>query len=332
MKKIKVIVTDYVEPDLQWEKEEFRKLPIDFSCFQLKFAAPEELLKRVSDAEILIVNMAKIDAKAIAGLDHCRLIIRHGVGYDNVDVAAAARKNIVVSYIPDYCVNEVAEQAVMLILACQRKLLIQNAILKAPSQNRNWKISSVYPIFSLKDKTLGIIGYGRIGGTVHDMMRGFGLRFMIADPYLSAGKKKTTVGKTYPLKEVLQRSDIITIHVPLNKETYHLIDEKEIALMKKAAVLVNTSRGGVVNLTALDTALRNGQLAHAGIDVYEEEPPAADMPLLHNDRAILTPHLGWLSEEAGWDIRRKIMEDVRQYLNKQQPRFSAVPEIKIKFK
>ena len=323
MKKVKAIITDYIEPDLHWEEEQFKKLNVDFSYFQLKFAKPDELLKHVFDAEVLIVNMATINAEVIDGLNECKLIIRHGIGYDNVDVKAAARKNIVVANIPDYCVNEVAEQAVMLIFACQRKIMIQNSILLESSKKGEWDFRKIAPVFSIKGKTMGIIGCGRIGSTVYQMMQGFGLRFMVVDQYLTEGRKQELgIEKTFSLKETLIKSDIISIHVPLNKETYHLIDEKEISLMKKTAVLVNTARGGIVNLRILDKALRNGKLSHAGIDVYEEnEPPKADFPLLHNERAIVTPHLSWLSEEAGWNIRKKIVGDVRRYLNKEQPRF-----------
>lgn len=332
MRKIKVIVTDYIEPNLNWEEEEFRKLNVDFSYFQLKFAEPDELLKHVFDAEILIANMAKIDSRVIDGLNHCRLIIRHGVGYDNIDVEAATKKKIVISYIPDYCVNEVAEQTVMLILACQRKLLIQNSILRESSRKGKWDFEGIHSISSIKGKTMGIIGCGRIGLTVYRMMQGFGLYFMIADPYLSEEREKELGIEVYPLEKVLQESDIISIHIPLNKETYHLIDEKELSLMKKTAILINTARGSIVNLRALDEALRNGEISHAGIDVYEgKEPPEENFTLLHNENAILTPHLSWFSKEAGWSVRKKIVEDIRRYLNKEQPRFTVDPELRIQF-
>jgi D-3-phosphoglycerate dehydrogenase len=129
MANIRVVVTDYVEQDLKWEEEQFKKLGVDFSYDQLKLGAPGQILNLVKDADIVIVNMAKINAEVISGLQRCKLIVRHGVGYDNVDIAAATKRNIAVSYVPDYCVAEVAEQTVMLIFACQRKLLLQNRIL-----------------------------------------------------------------------------------------------------------------------------------------------------------------------------------------------------------
>ena len=331
MTKIKVVITDYIEPDLDWETQQFEQLGVDFSYYQLKFAAPKEILAVAADADILIVNMAKIGPEVIEGLERCKLIIRHGVGYDNVDVSAASERGIVVANIPDYCVDEVAEQAVMLIFACQRKLLIQSRILDASSRERKWLFDPIYPVFSLRGKTLGIIGCGRIGSTVYRMMQGFGLRFSICDPYLSEQRKQALGIETVPLERVLTEADIVTVHTPLNEETYHLLDEAQFKLMKPTAISINTARGGIVNLRALDTALRAGEIAHAGIDVYEKEPPDPDHPLLHNENAICTPHLAWLSEEAGWSIREKIVEDVRRFLRGEEPRFPINPEVKIRF-
>jgi D-3-phosphoglycerate dehydrogenase len=322
MNKIKVIISDYVEPNLDWEEEQFREMGVNFSYFQLKFASPQEILKYTSNADILIVNMAKITAEVMAGLHQCKLIIRHGVGYDNVDVDAANERGIQVSYVPDYCVNEVAEQAVMLIFACQRKLLTQNRILYTSSKEGEWIFEPIYPVYSIKGKTLGIIGCGRIGSTVYRMMQGFDLDFLICDPYLSERRKSSLGIETVQLERVLRESDIVTLHTPLNEETHHLIDKNEFKSMKPSAVLVNTSRGGVVDLRALDQALKQGEIAQAGIDVYEEkEPPDPDNPLLSNEKAICTPHLGWLSEESGWSIREKILEDVRRFINGELPRY-----------
>jgi D-3-phosphoglycerate dehydrogenase len=332
MTKIRVVVTDYIEPDLKWEEEQFGELGVEFSYHQLKSSDPGQILNLTKEADIVIVNMAKIDAEVIHGLQHCKLIIRHGVGYDNVDVVAATQRNIVVSYVPDYCVEEVAEQTIMLIFTCQRKLLLQSRILYDSAEKRKWEFSPIYPVFRLSGKTLGIIGFGRIGGTVYRMMQGFGLHCLVCDPYLPESRKKEFGIETLPLDDVLKESDIVSIHTPLNQQTYHLIDEPQLRLMKKNAILVNTARGGIVNLRALDKMLRDGWISHAGIDVYEEkEPPDPDFPLLHNERAICTPHLSWLSEEAGWSIRKKIVEDVRRFVHRQGPRYPVNGKVEIRF-
>lgn len=332
MAKIKVVITDYVEQDLKWEEEQFKELGIDFAYDQLKLGSPEQILNLARDADIVIVNMAKIDARVIAGLRRCKLIIRHGVGYDNVNVPAVTGRNIAFSYVPDYCVEEVAEQAVMLIFACQRKLLLQNRLLHDSAEKGRWVFDPIYPVYRLSGKTLGIIGFGRIGAAVFRMMQGFRMRVLVCDPYLSDARKREYGIETLPLTHVVKESDIVTVHTPLSQETHHLIDEPQLKLMKKGAILVNTARGGIVNLHALDKALREGWIAHAGIDVYEEkEPPDPDLPLLRNERAICTPHLSWLSEEAGWSIREKIVEDVRRFVQGQGPRYPVNPEVKIRF-
>ena len=331
MPKLNVVITDYVEQDLKWEEEQFKGLGIDFAYDQLKLGSPEQILTLAKDADIVIVNMAKMSAEVIAGLQRCKLIIRHGVGYDNVDVAAVTRRNIAFSYVPDYCMEEVAEQAVMLIFACQRKLLLQNRLLQKSAAEGKWVFDPIYPVYRLSGKTLGIVGFGRIGAAVWRMMQGFKMRVLVSDPYLSDARKKEYGIETLPLAQVLKEADIVTVHTPLNKETHHLIDEPQLKLMKRSAILVNTARGAVVNLQSLDKALREGWIAHAGIDVYEEEPPDPDLVLLHNEQAICTPHLSWLSEEAGWSIREKIVEDVRGFVQGKGPRYQVNPEVKIRF-
>lgn len=329
---IRVVITDYIEPDLNWERQEFERLGVEFDCAQLKFAGPADLAAFAGDADIVIVNMAKITAAVMDGLKRCKLIIRHGVGYDNVDIAAASARGIVVAYVPDYCMNEVAEQAIMLIMACQRKLLLQHRVLNSSALKGEWDFGAVYPMYSLHDKTVGIVGVGRIGSTVLKMLQGFDVHFLCCDPYLTPERKAELAVPFHSLEHVLKESDIITAHVPLTPETHHLFDEPQFRMMKRSAVLVNTSRGGVVNLRTLDRALDEGLIAHAGIDVWEEkEPPEADFPLLHNDHAICTPHLSWLSEEAGWNIRKKIVLDVERFIQREAPRFPVNKDISLRF-
>ena len=316
MEQLRVVVTDYIEPDLEWEAETLAQWGADFAYHQLKFAQREELLAAVRDADVIIVNMAPFDEALISGLDHCQLIIRHGIGYDNVDVEAATRKGIMVINIPDYCVREVAEQAVMLIMSCQRKMSAQLRSLDASTAAGRWIFDPVYPVYQLNGKTVGIVGLGRIGGTVYRMLSGFGVNLLVCDPYLSDARKNEYGIEPVSLEELLQKSDVVTIHCPLRwEDTYHMFDTPQFEMMKKTAVLVNTARGAIVNLETLDQALRAGEIAHAGIDVYEVEPPPADMPLLHNEHATCTPHLSWLSEESGWSIRQKILAQVRLFLD-----------------
>lgn len=330
MARIKVVTTDYIEGDLDWEREQYAALGVAFAAYQLKLGTREQLLAVAAEADVIIVNMARFSAPVIEGLQHTRLIIRHGIGYDNVDVAAATRCGIAVGNVPDYCVNEVAEQAVMLMLSCQRKLLLQNKLLSASAGAGAWDFQSINSVFSIHGKTVGIVGFGRIGSTVFRMLQGFAVRFLVCDPYLSPERQQQFGITAVPLAQVLGEADIITIHTPLTAETHHMFDEPQFRMMKRTAVLVNTARGGIINLPALDAALRAGLLAHAGIDVYEErEPPHPDDPLLNNPAAICTPHLAWLSEEANWSIRTKIVADVRRFMNGEGPRYQVNPEVRL---
>ena len=332
MTNAKVVITDYIEPDLEWEAQQFQQFGVDFSYHQLKQAGPLELLKVIADADVIIVNMATISAKVIQGLKRTKLIIRHGVGYDNVDVDAAAKRGIVVSYMPDYCMHEVAEQAVTLIFACQRKLNIQMQLTQESSRTGRWVFEPVYPVHSLRGKTLGIIGCGHIGSLVFRMLQNFDLaRTLVCDPFLSEARRSELGCAFVSLETLLSEADVVTVHTPLGPETYHLLDEAQFRLMKPTAVLVNTARGGIVNLSALDRALKAGRPMLAGIDVYEQEPPSADLAILSNPRAICTPHLAWLSEEAGWNIREKIVEDVRRFLRREGPRYPINKDVQIQF-
>lgn len=332
MAKIKVVVTDYIEPNLDWEAEQFAQMGVDFSTFQLKNAPTVELIEAIADADVIIVNMAPINEDVLKGLRRTKLIIRHGVGYDNIDVLAASRYNIVVSYMPDYCMHEVAEQAVMLIMACQRKLNQQIRLTEESRQHGKWIFEPIYPVFSLHEKTLGIIGCGRIGSLVHSMMQNFGLkRTLICDPYLTEEQRLELNSPLLPLNEVLRESDIITVHTPLGPETYHLLDEPQFNIMKPTSILINTARGGIVNLETLNEALKIGRPGFAGIDVYEHEPPTKDMKILENERAICTPHLAWLSEEAGWNIRRQIVADVDRFIHLKGPRHPINKSVELRF-
>lgn len=317
---IRVAVTDYVEDDLHWEEEQLRGVGVDLSYAQLKFASPDELLSHVADADVIIVNMAQLTRDVIQGLRQCRLIIRHGVGYDNVDIAAATEQQITVAHIPDYCIEEVAEQTVTLILGCQRQLLRQHDALLRSAASGSWDFSGLAGVRRLRGKTVGILGLGRIGGMVYRMLDGFGVRRVVCDPYLTAARQREYGVAPVPLSTLLEQSDIVTLHTPLSAETYHLIDEPQLRAMKRTACLINTARGGLVNLTALDRALREGWIAHAGVDVYEErEPPERGMLLLNNDRATCTPHASWLSVEAAWSIREKIVDEVLRFVEGKAP-------------
>ncbi|NSW58146.1 MAG: C-terminal binding protein [Armatimonadetes bacterium] len=329
MAKTKVVVTDYIEVDLNWEADLFAQMPdVEFETYQLKLAPKSELIEKIRDADIIVVNMAKFDEEVIAACEKCKLLIRHGIGYDNVDVAACTKHGIRFAYMPDYCCTEVAEQAVALIFACARKLFTGRRILEDSSAKQMWDFSPLGDIHRLFGSTLGIIGCGRIGGRVYRIMKAVGMKIMVCDPYIDERQKGALgIEETYDLETVLKEADIVTLHTPLNDETRYMIDEPQLQMMKPTAYLINTSRGGVIRTEALEKALDEGWIAGAGIDVYEVEPPPADMKLFSQPGATLAPHLGWCSVEAGWDIRYKIVNDIKACLEGREPANTVNTEI-----
>lgn len=320
-KRIKVVVTDYIEQDLDWEVKKLSDVPVDFQFYQLKHATSEKLIEMVSDATIIIVNMAACTRNVLKSLKNCKLIIRHGAGYDNIDIESANEFGIQVCYVPDYCREEVAEQAMMLILSCYRRYDRQLDSFEASVQKGQWDFSKVIPINRLSYRTVGIVGCGRIGSIVLQMLRGFNMKVLVCDPFLSELRQQELGIKCLPLEEVLAQSDVVTCHPALNKLTFHFIGERELRMMKPTAILINTSRGSIVDADALAKACKEGWIAGAGIDVFEKEPPAQDFVLRNIPNIILTPHLAWYSEDAGWSIREKIVEDVLRFIKGEQPRY-----------
>lgn len=328
MQPIKIVVTDYIEPDLEWEKEQLAQYEqVSFEYHQLKFAPQEELVAAVADADLVLVNMVPMTAEVIGQLDNCKLLIRHGVGYDNVDVEAATARGIRVAYEPDYCTDEVAEHAIALMLGAWRKLFIGRKVLEDSSKNGIWNFESIYPIDTLKGKTVGIVGCGRIGSTVLTRLQSFGFEFLVCDPYLSVERQNELGIETVDLETLLRGADIVTIHSSLSQETQCLIGRDQLRLMKPTAYLVNTARGGLVDTDALAVALKEKWINGAAIDVYVKEPPDPDFPLFACDNALLAPHLGWYSEEANWSIREKIVEDFVRFIEGRPPRFLVNKEL-----
>lgn len=313
-----VVVTDYVEPDLAWETDQLQRMGVRLEHHMLRHGSPDELARAAADADVVVVNMATIDRAFLSRLDRCRLIIRHGVGYDNVDVTAAADHGITVTRIPDYCVAEVAEQALMLILACQRRLGAQLASMRRSTSAPAWDFGGVEPVYRLRGRTLGVVGCGQIGSLVLQMAEGLGVRRIAVDPRLDEPPLDGV--ELVDMDTLLAEADVISLHVPLSSETRSMFGKDQFVAAKNTAILVNTSRGGVVDLPALDQALAEGQIAGAGIDVYDVEPPDGSLRLLSNPQAICTPHLGWMSEEAAWRIRELIVDEVRRYVEGQPAR------------
>ncbi len=331
-KQVILKITDYIESDLDWEYEQCDDLNVNLTAYQMKSAGPDELIETCRDADILVVNMARISSEVIRGLENVKVIIRHGIGYENLDVQAATEEGIICANEPTASSEDVAEQAIMLMLAVYRKFHIQIRLFDLLVEDGNnlkgqIMMDTIHPVYRMGGKTLGIIGCGHIGSYVLKKMSGFGMKILVSDPYLSSKRKKELGIEHTPLNELLKKSDIVTVHVPVTEETAGMINVDVLKLMKPTAILINTARAKIINTPDLADALRNGVIAGAGIDVHSNEPPPKDYELLGLDNVLLTPHLAWYSEEGGWDIRHMIMNDIWAVLSGGLPENVLNPEV-----
>ena len=326
-KQVKVVVTDYIEDNLDWEAGELSEHGIAFETHQLKFKPEQEVVEKVGDADVVVVNMVKMTESLLAGLERCKLLIRHGIGYDNVDVDACTRLGIQFAYQPDYCKADVAEHAIALVLACGRKVVWGRKTLDKSSADGQWDFSGLFPVYRLEGKTLGIVGVGRIGSRVYRKMSSFGFNIIGCDPYLSEDLISELGIKLVSREELFRTADFVTIHTPLTDETRHMANAETLGWMKPTAYLINTSRGPMVDHEALAHALKKKQIAGAAIDVYDVEPPPPSYPLFGLDNVILSPHMSWASEEAGWEIRRSILDDILAFSEGRPARCVVNPEV-----
>jgi len=250
-------------------------------------------------------------ARVIQSLSRCRVISRYGVGYDNVDVEAATRKDIWVARVPDYCIEEVSDQALALMLACVRNLAFKDRKVR----EGRWNLQREQPTHRMAGKTLGLIGFGAIARCFLRKAAGLGLaRVLVFDPLVEPSVVRGQGGAPADLRTVLAESDFLSIHAPLSRETKGMIGPEEIRLMKSTAILVNTARGPLVDESALAAALSEGRLCGAGLDVFEKEPLAADSPLRQLDNVILSDHTGWFSEESVSELKTKAARNVAAVL------------------
>ncbi|NLE65383.1 MAG: phosphoglycerate dehydrogenase [Elusimicrobia bacterium] len=306
MARMKVLVSDKLAEEGLKILREGDAFDVD-TRYDLK---PEDLKKVIGEYDALIVRSGtQVTSEIIEAASRLKVIGRAGVGLDNVDLAAATRKGIIAMNTPGGNTTSTAEHAFSLIMALARNIPQAHASMKAGRWDR-----SKYQGVELYGKTLGVIGLGRIGSTVAKFAQGFGMAIKAYDPFLSAEMAAKRGIAVSTLEEVIRQSDFITIHVPKTDETKGMIGEKEIAMMKKNVRLINCARGGIINEMALAKALEEKRIAGAALDVYDEEPPKADLPLVKIDQCVLTPHLGASTAEAQVNVAIEIAHTVRDAL------------------
>jgi C-terminal binding protein len=307
----KVVVTDFITGDLEPERKILGELA---DVVALDGYNEDDLVGKVEDADaIMLYHNMRLTHRTIERLTDCKLIVRCGVGYDNVDRDLARRRGIPVANVPDYGTEEVADTAIGLMLTLARGIHQMNSVLQVDIGP--WGYTQVIPLHRLRGRVFGVVGLGRIGTAAALRARAHGLDVAFYDPYKPCGYDKAIgIRRVDSIDELLAQSHVLSLHCPLTDETFHLIDRQAIATMPVGSYLINTARGAVVDTAVVPAALASGRLAGAGIDVLEREPPAPDDPLLMSwrdpnhpahHRLIINPHAAFYSEEGLMDMRTK---------------------------
>lgn len=315
----KVVITDCDHGFIDEEKEAFVRKGAELVLAQVK--EEDDLIRVCKGADGLINQYARLTRRVLENLPKCKVISRYGVGLDPVDLRAATDFGIIVANVPDYCIREVADQTLSMILALIRKIVFFDQKVKSGQ----WDFRQGRPIHQIKGKTLGLVGCGRIGLEVAKRILSFGVSVVAFDPYIQKVRKGVQLTD---FDTVLKESDFISIHCPLNESTRHLIGEKEFKKMTKKPLLINTSRGPIIDEKALIQALVEGRVSGAGLDVLEQEPPDPQNPFLKMENVILSPHVGFYSEESIHELKRRAAQIVSTVLSGKWPRSVVNPEVK----
>jgi D-3-phosphoglycerate dehydrogenase / 2-oxoglutarate reductase len=319
MAQLQVAVSDSVFPNLEPARAVLSKVGAQLHLAEEPKA--EAILRVAKDADALLATYAKITAEMIRQMTRCRIISRFGIGVDNVDIPAATERGIVVTKVPDYCIDEVSDHAMALLLSAVRKIPFANAMV----HEGKWEMPAVVPIHRLRGTVLGLVGFGRIPQVVAPKAQSFGIRVVSHDPYIPKDVFERARVKSVEFAELLKISDYISIHSPLLPETQGLFNADAFGQMKPSAYLINTARGPIVDEVALAHALDAGQLAGAALDVMPKEPPTSS-PLFGRPNVIITPHTSFYSEESLVDLQTKAAEEVVRVLQGEAPKNPVNPE------
>jgi C-terminal binding protein len=318
--RFRVVITDFITDDLAPERKLLGEIA---ELVALDAAAESDLRGRVDDADALMMyHNATISKDIIDRLRHCKLIVRCGVGYDNVDWRYARTRDIPVANVPDYGTEEVADSAVGLMLTLTRGIHLLNSVYRGGAEG--WTYRTAVPVLRLRGRVFGVVGLGRIGTAAAMRAKSLGMDVVFYDPLKPDGHDKALgIRRADTLEELLRQAFVVSVHTPLTPETNRMIDAAAIAKMPRGSFLVNTARGAVVDTSAIPAAIESGQLAGAGIDVLAIEPPPADDPLIRawrdpnhpaHHKVIVNPHSAFYSEEGLLDMRTKGAKAVRNAL------------------
>jgi D-3-phosphoglycerate dehydrogenase len=308
-----VAITDAPFPSLDPAKAALARL--DPQLRMARSGSAEDILAVARDADAVLVTFAKLPGDLLRQLSRCKAIGRFGLGVDNIDVAAAAALGITVTYVPDYCMQEVSDHAMALLLALARKVTFSNALVQAG----RWEPQAIAPLHRLQGSVLGLIGFGSIPRALAPKAQAFGLKVIAHDPYVRNETFASAGVEGVGLDDLCTRSDFISVHAPLTEATRGLVNAAAFAKMKQGALIVNTARGPLIDEAALAAALDSGRLAGAALDVVAIEPLPKDSPLRQRDNVIITPHTAYYSVESLEELQTKCASDVARVLSGERP-------------
>ena len=317
----KILITDYAWATLEPEREVLSAIGAELIVAET--GTEIEFLKYAPDVDGILTNWAKVTTDVVKAAEKCQVIGRYGIGLDNIDVVTATSLGMIVFNVPTYCLEEVSDHAMALVLAMARKVPRLNNEVK----NRSWDRNIGPQMYRIRGQKLGIIGFGKIGQLIVPKAKGFGMEVLAYSPSLTDTIAKVYGVKNVDFEELLTESDFITIHCPLVPETSNLINADALSKMKSTAYLINTARGGVVDHNALFHALQENWIAGAGLDVLPDEPPAADFALLDLDNVIITPHAAFWSDESINDLQISAARGVLEVLTGKIPDAIVNPEV-----
>jgi len=310
--KAKVVLTDYVWESLEVEKKTLGGLA-ELVALQTKTA--EEFLSEAADCDALLNTYAgPITAEAMARMPKCRIIARYGIGVDTIDLQAATEAGIIVTNNPTYCIEEVAEHTMALLLACARKVAFYDRLVRAG----RWEVPPGKPLFRLAGSTLGLVGFGNIARTVAVRAAAFGMRVLFTDPFVEEGQFDAP-GKKTEFSELLRASDYVSLHPPLIPQTRGMMNDEAFGKMKPTACLINCSRGPIVDTAALLRALDAGRIAGCALDTIDPEPLPDPHPLRGRENVLINPHAAWYSEQSMVGLQAGAPGEVRRVLSGQWP-------------
>jgi D-3-phosphoglycerate dehydrogenase len=315
MTKTLIAVADSVFLNL--EPAERVLADLDATVRLAKEPTAEAILEIAREADGLMVTFASLDREIIRELKRCRVIGRFGIGVDNIDVDAATEAGIQVCYVPDYCLDEVSDHAMALLLSLARKIVYCDGLVR----KGRWESKAAAPMWRFRGRTIGLVALGKIPQTLVPKAQAFGLKVIAYDPFITPDVAAGLDVELVDFDALLARSDYISIHAPLTADTNQLFNADAFRQMKPEALLINTARGPLVDDQALVEALDQGQLAGAALDVLPVEPPQSDCPLLNRDNVIVTPHIAYYSEDALLDLQTKAAQDVASVLKGKPPRY-----------